>query len=316
MALSIATLSARGVLADTGASAACDGPSIRATDASMPGLTAAAEALRKRLVRVQDVDRCADVLLVPDAGGVLVVVRLSDGRSALRHSATAAGAVASAEALLTLLPSTHPLDATALLVVAPEAPSASTDAAVPAPSAGDAARSTHVRTVEVDVGIGIGTRMSARPGYVGYGFVAHVDVAINQWFLGTWVRWDVDERPLGVTLPRGFTASSFLLGAFTGRRFFVRRCALDVLVGPGIVAENEESAGPLTDDVGGIVASYSVGSSLRVSLPAGGNPAAFVLVGAEVYPSQLQHPARADASLPPLPGWGSTLALGATWSPL
>jgi hypothetical protein len=123
----------------------------------------------------------------------------------------------------------------------------------------------------------------------------------------------VQDFLLEGTVPRGFIASSFQLGAIAGRRFLVGNAALDLVVGPNLVVDTEEAAGTEGIDVGGELGSFSVSAALNVLVPRHGAPGFLAVFGAELDPTRLSRNVRADPSLPALPGWGTSLTLGVFW---
>jgi hypothetical protein len=289
-------------------SAACNGPIVRASARLTAEWSAALDTLQQRLRSLPDVDRCAEVDLVPQASHVEVLIRLADGRIAVREVNTPAEAIPAVEALLTTLPDRA-------LANASKAEPASRSATKPAERTADERAKTSARVVAIDVGLGASLHIAGRPWFLGYGLAGHVSVAINQWLLGSWLRWDIRDRLLEGELPRGLVASSFLLGAFTGRRVSLGRAMLDVIVGPNLVVETEEAAGTEGIDVGGEVGSLSLGAALRLFVPRS-SPSFFVLCGGDVIPSRLKHAMGADPTLPALPAWSATLVLGAAWTGL
>jgi hypothetical protein len=286
----------------------CAGPVLRVSRDLSEEWSAALDPLRERLSSLPDVDRCAEVDLVPQASHVDVVIRLADGRVALRQVDSPAEAITAVEALLTTLPGRRPVGKE----------QDRTTEARDQPSKLDAAEApkASVRVVAVDVGIGVSLHVAGHPWFLGYGFSGHVSVAINQWLLGSWLRWDIQDRLLEGEQPNGLVGSSFLLGAFTGRRFAIGRADLDLVVGPNLVIDTEEAAGPDTNDIGGELGSLSLGAALRLFVPRSGSPAFFALCGGDVIPSRLQRSVRADPSLPSLPPWSGTLVLGVAWGGL
>jgi hypothetical protein len=154
------------------------------------------------------------------------------------------------------------------------------------------------------------------PLFVGYGLSAYLEANIDGWLVGTWTRWDFQDRPIGQKVPAGFVMASFLLGAYAGRRFDLGHAALDLIAGPNLIVESEESEGPVIDDVGGEMGALSLGGALRLLVPSKGAPGFFCLLGGELVPNRMTHHVRADPLLPVLPRWSVTLAVGAAWSAL
>lgn len=257
-----------------------------------------------RLSRVAEVDRCAEVNVQAGPELIEIVIHLADGRMAVREVRTPTEAVAVVEALLTQLPEAGRSESRNELRAAlpSEREPSRGPASAPAP-----------RIVVIDVGIGASLRVAGHPWFLGYGLSAQVSVAINEWLLGSWLRWDIQDRLLEGAVPRAFIASSFLLGAFTGRRFSVGNATLDLIAGPNLVIDTEEAAGPDVEDIGGELGSLSLGAALRLYAPRLGKPSFFAMLGADVSPSRLHRRVRADPALPALPAWGGTLVLGAAW---
>jgi hypothetical protein len=91
---------------------------------------------------------------------------------------------------------------------------------------------------------------------------------------------------------------------------------LDATLGPNLVLENQEAYEGTRDDVGGDFVELSVGANLRLFAPRSSAWRGFALLGGELYPARVGHEQRHAATLPALPAFSATLALGAAWSTL
>ena len=273
-----------------------------------PAWNAQAEEVRGQLGRFSDAGTCARLTVGQRSGAVWVEIELADGRAAARSIDAPQALQSTVEALLTSLPTPPPAGATAP-VQAKETPDESAkDRDAPSPASTS-------RTQSLDLAIAVSSRLAGTPYYLGYGLVAQLDVCINDWLVGSWVRWDFRDRPLGHSVPPQFMMGSFLLGAFAGRRFDLGKGALELVAGPNLAVETEESAGPSGVDSGGEMGAFSVGAATRVLVPREGTRF-FGLLAGELVPNRLSHAERADPALPALPSWGVTLALGASWNVL
>lgn len=298
----------------------CAGPVVRASAELEHSWAAALGELRAKLTVQSDIDRCAQVGLRDNGERVLVTVLLGDGRLAARTVSTADAAVASVEALLTVLPGLELSDAPKLpeeskeLPVAKVVAEAKPEASTPETSA-ESARSKPARVIEVDLGFGATARVSGRPWFLGYGLEAHAGVAINGWLIGGWARWIVRDQLLEGKPPPQLIVSSFLLGAFAGRRLVLRSVALDLLIGPNLVLNTEEAAGDPTD-IGGEIGSFALSTTLRLLVPRHGSPGFFSALVADLTPARITHPQHTDPALPDLPPWGASIVLGVFWGGL
>jgi hypothetical protein len=169
----------------------------------------------------------------------------------------------------------------------------------------------------LEAGIAASLRMASAPAYVGYGLSADVSVLIDHWLLGSWLRWDFQDLPVHQKdLPRDLAMASFLLGVFAGRRFDLGAVALDLVAVANVVIENQEAFEGTPQDVGGESGNLTVGINTRIIFPARRTPRAFLLVASECYPERVGRETRQAETLPPLPAWSTTVALGVAWRPL
>lgn len=284
---------------------ACSGP-ILLIDAGMDSSWRPALAeLQGRLPAFPDVDPCATVRIFAASPGVLVEVELADGRAAVRRVESKDTLTVVIESLVTRIPaSTH---AAAPAQPQPSGPPLET----PPPPASTVA----MRALEL--GVAGSGRIAGTPHYAGYGLTLYVDLLRDFWLFGSWIRWNFQELPLRRdNVPRDLLMASFLWGAFAGRRFALGRTALDLAAGLNMMIENQEAFEGTANDVGGEFADMTLGGAVRWTVPAVPGPAFFALLGAEVYPTRVGHIVQRAASLPPLPSWGVSLALGFAWSVL
>jgi hypothetical protein len=254
---------------------------------------------------------CSRFELTPRGAEVFVEIRLADGRTAARRVDGPGALQSTVEALLINLPG--------LQVSAEPAPAkkeAPPQSAAPSQPDVPSSPRTKARSVTLGVGVGASSRLAGVPFFVGYGLSAYLEADLDGWLIGTWTRWDFQDRPVAHKVPHEFVMASFLLGAYAGRRFDLSKVSLDVIAGPNLIVESEESAGPGIDDVGGEMGALSLGGALRLLVPSRGSPGFFCLLGGELVPQRMTRPVRADPLLPVLPRWSVTLAVGAAWSAL
>ncbi len=285
---------------------ACRGP-ILLLDASIdPVWQPALSALKDRLIALPDVDRCATVRIFAAAPGVLVEVELADGRAAVRRVEDQTMLLFVIQSLITRLPAAEPR-------ALPARPARSEATVERAPRAPEAERPRRV----LEFAVAASARFAERPSYIGYGVALDADLALGNWLVGSWIRWNFRDLPVhGQHLPPDLVMASFLWGGFAGRRFGLGRCALDVTAGLSIMIEDQEAFEGTPNDTGGEFADVTLGTALRLVAPAGGGPGFFALLGGEVYPTRVGHRAHRAAQLPQLPAGGMTLALGFAWSVL
>jgi len=258
--------------------------------------------LTETLASWPDVERCAVVHVRPDgASAADVEVKLPDGRSATRHLQRPDELTTVVRSLVTNLPEVA--DAQGALL--------------PTPTNVETQRRQTRRPRELGLGIGPSLHIMARPTFVGLGLTGDVHGVIDRWVYGAWLRWDARERAVGQqNVPSDLTMSSFLLGAFVGSRFLLGPVVLDATVGPNVVIENQEAFEGTRDDVGGDFVELSVGANLRLLAPRKAAWRGFALLGFDVYPGRIGRELRRAETLPALPAFGTTLAVGAAWSTL
>ena len=288
----------------------CAAPSVHAGESLDQSWRDKIGELETRLADLAEGEPCAQLEVAKHGDAVFVEIWLADGRMAARRVDAPEALLATVEALLIGLPASQAVQP----LSPPNPPSASEALLEPPP--GEAAMTPRPAGFALDLGIGAATRVAGAPFFIGYGLVGRLDVSINSWLVGGWLRWDFRDRPIRQEVPRGFTMASFLLGAFVGRRFALGRATLDVVAGPNVVVETEESAGPAAIDLGGEMGALSLGGALKLFTPGGVAPGFFGLLGGELIPDRMVRRVRADPALPVLPRWSATFALGASWSVL
>jgi hypothetical protein len=152
---------------------------------------------------------------------------------------------------------------------------------------------------------------------VGYGLSADVSVLLDAWLFGSWLRWDFQDLPVKQrNIPEDLAMASFLLGVYAGRRVRLGPAALDLSMGPNLVIENQEAFEDTPQDVGGEILNVTVTAAARVVFPALSSPRGYLLLAQECYPRRVGREVHEAATLPALPAWTTTLALGISWRAL
>jgi hypothetical protein len=258
--------------------------------------------LAPTLASLPDVDHGAVVLVRPDgARAADVEVRLPDGRSTTRHLTQPDELTTVVRSLVTNLPEISDAPGSLLL----------TDQTVERPPR------TPPRPREFGAGIGTSLHVASRPTFVGLGLTGDLHGVIDRWVYGAWLRWDARQRAVAQRgLPRDLAMSSFLFGAYAGARFGLGPVALDATLGPNVLIENQEAFEGTRDDVGGDFVELSVGANLRLLAPRTTPWRGFALLGFDVYPRRVGRELRRADTLPVLPAFSATFAVGAAWSTL
>ena len=285
------------------AQAPCRGPEVVGDVRLHPLWRQPVSELAVTLSGLSDVERCAVVRVRPEGKSAAdVEVRLPDGRSTTRHLARPQELVAVVTSLVTNLPA--------------EPDGSNTDLATEQSARPEVPNIPHLRR-EFGVAMGAGLRVAARPTFLGYGLVGDLHGVIGRWLYGAWARWDVREHALAQrNVPPDLAMSSFLLGAYGGARFALGPLALDAMLGPNLVLENQEAFEDTRDDVGGDFVEISVGANLRLLAPRTSAWRGFALLGCDVYPQRVGRELRRADTLPALPAFSATVAVGAAWSTL
>lgn len=280
----------------------CQGPAVVAESGLRLPWRRPVGQLTEALATLPDVERCAVVHIRPDgASAADVEVRLPDGRSATRHLTRPDELTTVVRSLVTNLPAlTDPQGA-----------------ALPTADNVEQQRRTPPRRREFGAGLGTSLHVLARPTFLGFGITGDLHGVIDRWVYGAWLRWDARERAVGQRdVPPDLAMSSFLLGAFVGSRFVLGPVVLDATVGPNVLIENQEAFEGTRDDVGGDFVELSVGANLRLLAPRTSAWRAFALLGFDVYPRRIGRELQRAETLPVLPAFSTTFAVGAAWSTL
>jgi hypothetical protein len=170
---------------------------------------------------------------------------------------------------------------------------------------------------EFGAGIGTSLHLAARPTFLGFGLTGDLHGVIDRWVYGAWLRWDARQRAVDErSVPSDLTMSSFLVGAYVGARSVLGPVALDATLGPNVLIENQEAFEGTRDDVGGDFVELSVGANLRLLAPRTTPWRGFALLGFDVYPRRVGRELRRADTLPVLPAFSATFAVGAAWSTL
>lgn len=225
-------------------------PVIRADALRGPWASAVA-ALRRALAERDDVDRCVELILRPDARGVRVTARLAGGGDATRLIESPDDLGPTILALLLIPPAPPPAPPPPLpAVAAPAAPVALPPVEpAPAPEPPAVERLERVipapisaATSRFEIGMAASARWQQRLEIGAGGFA---DISLGPWLVGANGRWGKEagdqvtpaERLAGAGGTRvSYTARSLELGVELGRRFAVGPVELSALLGPRLAA--------------------------------------------------------------------------------
>ena len=280
---------------------ACSGPRVTVTLPEREAWRTLRSDLVEHLRALRDLDRCAEVA-VGAAGDLLTLdVTTGDGRKASRQVASEAELLRASEALLTLPPA---------LVQPPPPPLIQSPSELPPP---EPERAHTEDKAHIELALGGSARMGGAPLFAGGGVAAFADVTLDNWLLGVSGRWDIADGLVTEPSLMDYFMTSTAVGVSLGRRFDLGNAALDALLGPNVVIENQD-ADDQDRDVHGSAADLRLDLGLRVSGPRSSKWRAFVALDAEVSPARVRKQRFADPVLPPLPSWSAGLALGVSWS--
>lgn len=279
----------------------CQGPTLIVDSPLADSFARRAAELESRLRTLPDVDPCATIHLSPERGSVAIEVQLPDGRATERTVEEPQSLIAAVESLVTSLPATPRTTATGVAKHAPEA-------FTPIPSQAK-------RRFSLEGGLAASARIANAPTYFGYGISADASLLVDDaWVFGSWLRWDFQDHPVRQhNIPKDLAMASFLLGVFGGRRFAMGPAAVDLSVGPNLTIENQEAFEDTRNDVGGEILSLTLTAGARLVFPVRSSPRGYLLFAEECYLRRVGHEVREAPSLPILPAWSSTLALGMSW---
>ena len=289
----------RPAAASEGFAKACEGPRIAVRGELDARWRDALQSASERLLSRRDLDRCARVELSAKLDELEVCVKLADGRTTSR-------ALRDPDALGPTLD--------ALLIVPPTPaaplPQPLTDFGVSIP----ALHPQPARPAHFEAGIGAMGRLAAAPLYAGVGLAGFAQLDLDRWLIGVTARWDVTDALVAVAPPSGFNMQTLGLGVLIGRRSSLSGwgAQLDTLVGPELLAENQEANGSSTqaDGAGGGGSDFRLALAFRLSTKTSGFHV-FAQTDLDLSPSRLRETKQLDALLPPLPSWSLGLVLGA-----
>jgi hypothetical protein len=272
-----------------------------------PGLP---ERVRSVFSDRSDIDRCARVHLGSSGDTLTLEVVLEDGRSAVRRMSSAEDVVPALEALL-LVPSREPsappsdVKRTRSKPSAPAEPAEPTEPAEPAeplaPHAGGG--------VGFLFSVGGGARVGDHQASENLGVMA--TVRISHWLFGVDGRAASYEHPNSNQRPQ----SAVELTAFGGHRFGEGALALDLMLGPTLVVQQNDEViiGPMgerdSDTISRVVPRLFLGS--RLTLGARSVLSGFVGIEGAAGPSGGSQEGVGFAP-PPLPTWMLGFVVGAS----
>jgi hypothetical protein len=262
-----------------------------------------------------DLDSTAHLSVTPFRGGLIVEVRLEDGRATLRRVTDPTTLTTTLRALLTLPPKApeppEPPD-TLPSVPTPKPPSASGRAgttdleAVPEPSPRP---SESVPGMEI--GAMLSGNLSAAPTYLGVGPQVLGMLHSGPWIFGVTTRWYALQRRWEANLQQ-FEMQTFAVSLDFGRRSQLGPLALDLGAGPWLLAESQ-SAEQSGEEKGGTETDVRFGGFVRALVGSAPLRWSFQLESS-ASPWRVNRSLQMDDALPALPSWGIGLGIGAIWS--
>ena len=233
------------------ASPACSATKINVIFPESPAWLNATTQLTERLRKLEDLDRCAHILVRPNGAGADLYIVTGDGREAMRHVETVAELLRAAEALLVLPPQpAHVVARSPLEEPPPE------QQRPPAPSA-----LTHV-----ELGAGGSLRIGGGPFYAGGGLSGFAQFALDRWLLAVSGRWDIDDAIVNQPTARDFRMQASVVGVSVGRRMEFANAVLDTLLGPNVVLESQD-ADDVNREVHGAAADFRLASPSAYPAP-------------------------------------------------
>ena len=291
------------------ASAQCAGPVLNVVIPQGEAGRRLADVLREHVERLPDLDRCAKVTVEVHGSALSIEVKTGDGRVAKRQVESEAALLRESEALLTLPPEPAPAATT---------PTASTAPVIPQPSSqelppSDAPAPKPREAAHVEFGAGANARLGGVPAFGSGGVEGFADMALGRWLLGVSTRWDLTDGLINQPTLADYRMTSTAVGVSVGRRFEFGGSLVDALLGPNVVLESQD-ADDQENDLHGSAADLRVALSLRVSGPSRSAWRAFASAQCEASPTRLAKQHFINSRLPPLPSWGSGLAVGVMWS--
>jgi hypothetical protein len=296
----------------TRAAASCTGPEVRLEGQLDARWQDAARELPARLAQFPGLDPCSTVRLFERSQRLFVQVELSDGRVARRYLEQGDEPLAIVAALVTPLAGPEP---------APPAPPGTqaaqvVDAERPPIASSSAIEADAPPHVTLELGLGPSLRLAGTPRYFGYGLTAYFGVSVDRWLIGVWARYDIRDLALEQEdLPGDLDMASVLIGVNLGYRVLLAQSALDLLLGPNVLFENQEArSADGQGEVGGVFADMSLALMARWLAPRRGAFHFFAQLSGEIYPLRAADRVVRAPELPALPTFAGTLALGAAWS--
>ncbi|MBI5532145.1 MAG: hypothetical protein HY898_05500 [Deltaproteobacteria bacterium] len=268
----------------------------------LDALATACEGLK----RIPDVDPMAHVRVAPGTEGVLVEVRLTDGRAALRRVRSPSDLARTLEALLTVPPPAVLARAPDLVKAQPIDHTAHPSAA--APVRADASKESEIR---MDVGAMLGVRLARPPSYGSFGPAGFASLRMRSWLLDVSMRWEAIQRPMKSSYGN-LDMQTLAASVNVGRRVLAGRAALDVGLGPSFVVQSQ-SLEVANDEKAGSTSDLRLGGLVRMTL--GASRIRWVVgLDADVSPWGARRPTRLDEALPTLPSWSVGVGMGAAWA--
>jgi len=266
---------------------------------SRPDWEAEVPALRARLSTLESVDPCAEVTVRAETDGVSVNVT-SGQRSATRLLHEPRELVRTVEALVVLPPSVA-------------RPASVTPAELPPPDAPSVRPPVETKS-SMELGAGGALRSGGRPLIVGGGVTTFAELADEAWLFGVHARWEFTDGFVSAPAPSGFSMVSGAIGAAIGRRIASPALACDLLLGPTIVLESQETfTGDQLEGLDVSAFDARVNATVRASTPPTSRVRFYAAGDLELSPRRVVRPKRLDATLPALPAWTSGIALGLMW---
>jgi len=258
-----------------------------------------------RLAALRDVDRSAQIHLLPAGSDVVLEVVLVDGRSALRRVRSVEELELAVEALVVVPP------APALMGPSAEGPepSAATHA-TPETQLAHAQRARAPR-LGVELGAGFIGRFARTPSYVSAGVDGYAAIRLSRWLLGLTLRWDPFDASIGATPPQ-FEMDTIGIGSVVARRTRAGKAThVDLGATAALVVESQASV------MGGREINDSrtdLRFGLICRLLLGEGPWHWALsLQPDFSPADLRRPMRAAPSLGAVPIWSIGIGAGAVW---